>query len=358
MSQPTSIDISTFVPTQVIFHKVPQDPIGKKNFDSLELAEAPIDLNPRLVRYFRERIQESLAKRFNVVYVDAVEDQKPSPVPDLILDFFKSNGDNLIDASITMAKHLYDVQTGTSNEGILVVVDGAIASGNVTGKCLVVLKLEPSEALTIDPAKTKDGKSTFAVEVHDVAFEKKARVFKVALFPRADALAKIRGIVADPQQGRAALHEADVALFFLRYLGCGMADTADRQTKSFVEYIDDFANSIADEMERSDFLSVALGDVDSKDLTINPEEVAARALPPELQDDFLAPLRNPDGSVNLITKDRTAIGNRISKLVYEFEDGIQVSGPRDQMAEHVRRDAATGNWVVDAPIKRMGPTGR
>jgi 37-kD nucleoid-associated bacterial protein len=358
-----SIDVGSFLPQTVIFHKVPKARLSEKIIDELELAEAPIELTPRLIRYFRDRIVESLSKRFDVVYdppqVSAAEGQPvaqadTSPIPQLVVDFFSGGGVNFVPASGAMAKHLYMKQKGGSNEGILVLVEGAITSGKSMGKCLVVLKLEPSEALTLEPVQNHQGLSTYDVQVHDVAFEKKARIFKAALFPRAVSLAAITGYVSDPQVGRAGLHDNDVADFFLGFLGCQFRETADRLTKYFVEYVDRFAKNIEDDARRAKFVIQGLAEVDSQVETIDPQDFAKRSLPPELQDQFLANLRNEDGSVPLIPKDRTLIGSRTENVLAEFAGGMKVWGPREVIATHLKQ--VDGHWVIDAQFRGMHPT--
>lgn len=365
-----AIDVGSFLPQQVIFHKVPKAKIGEKDLASLELAEAPIELDNRLVRYFRDRIVESLQKRFDVVYnppappadEDEPEEGHPvadtdrSPIPQLVVDFFAGDGDNFVDASARMAQHLYLKQKGGSNEGILVLIEGVVTQGKDSGKCLVVLKLEPSEALTVDPVQNAEGKSTYNVKVHDVAFEKKARVFKAALFPRTKSLAKLSALVSDPQLGRAGLHDNDVADFFLAFLGCKFRETADRLTKQFVEYIDDFGAQIEDDGLRASFVLAGLAEVSSRAETIDPQDFAERALPPELQDDFLGSLRHTDGSVPLIPKDRTLVGSRSDNVLAEFSLGVKVFGPREVIDEHLK--LVDGIWQIDAEFRGMHPTAK
>lgn len=366
-----AIDVGSFLPQRVIFHKVPKARVTEKALETLELAQAPIELNPRLVRYFRDRIVESLRKRFDVVYdppdplPDAGSPPGPpqpvssadrSPIPQLVVDFFTGDGDNFVDASATMAKHLYMKQKGGSNEGILVLIEGAVTQGSQSGKCLVVLKLEPSEALTLDPVQNEQGLSTYNVQVHDVAFEKKARVFKAALFPRTQSLAQLHALVSDPQLGRAGLHDNDVADFFLDFLGCKFRETADRLTRRFVEYIDDFGARIADEALRASFVLAGLAEVDSRAETIDPQEFAERALPPELQDDFLRSLRHDDGSVPLIPKDKSLVGNRTDNVLAEFAGGMKVWGPREVIDTHLK--PVNGHWMIDAEFRGMHPTAK
>lgn len=364
-----AIDVGSFLPQQVIFHKVPKAPIGQKDLDSLELAEAPIQLTPRLIRYFRDRIIESLQKRFDVVYdepppppVDEngepqpIATDKESPIPGHVVDFFTGGGVNFVAASADMARHLYLTQKGISNEGILVLIEGALSQGTTAGKCLVVLKLEPSEALTVDPTTDDEGRQTFSVQVHEVAFEKKARVFKAALFTRTKTLADLRGYVSDPQLGRAGLHDNEVADFFLEFLGCKLRETADRLTKRFLEHVDAFADSIDDANLRQRFVIAGMTEIDSNAETIDPKDFAERHLPPALQDDFLGRLRHPDGSVPLIAKDKSLVRTRVDNVLAEFEGGMKVWGPRQVIEDHFKQ--VDGVWQIDATLKDFGPTGR
>lgn len=363
------IDVGSFLPQQVIFHKVPKAPVGQKELDTLELAEAPIELNPRLVRYFRNRIVESLQKRFDVVYDEPpappldedgspqpVAAEKRSPIPQHVIDFFVGDGANYVTASADMAKHLYLKQKGGSNEGILVLIEGTLTQGRQVGKCLVVLKLEPSEALTLDPALNAQGQQTYNVQVHDVAFEKKARVFKAALFTRTDSLAALRGYVSDPQLGRAGLHDNDVADFFLDFLGVKFRETADRLTKRFLEYVDDFADALDDPNLRRQVVIAGMTEVDSNAETIDPKEFAERYFPPEHQDNFLERFRHEDGSVPLIPKDKSLVRSRIDNVLAEFEGGLKVWGSREMIENHFKK--VDDVWQIDVPLKDIGPTGR
>jgi hypothetical protein len=363
-----AIDVGSFLPQQVIFHKVPKAPVGDKDLSTLELAEAPIALTPRLVRYFKDRIVESLQKRFDVVYNEPapppvdddgtpqpVGDEKHSPIPGHVVDFFTNDGANYVAASADMAKHLFLSQAGGSNEGILVLIEGAITNGAETGKCLVVLKLEPSEALTLEPATNASGLQTYDVQVHDVAFEKKARVFKAALFPRTANLAGLRGYVSDPQLGRAGLHTNEVAEFFLHFLGVKLRDTPERLTKQFLEYVDDFADGLEDPV-RQRLVIAGMAELASNAETIDPKDFAERALPADLQDDFLGKLQNNDGSVPLIPKDASLVRSRIDNVMAEFEGGLKVWGPKEVISEHLRK--VDGIWQIDSTLQGFGPTGR
>ena len=204
MSPATGLDLGTFFVQQVVIHRVPKARIGKKADSRPWLSEMPSVLTNDLKLYFRNRITSSLnTQRFKVVYTPlpaptntAPQEPPPSPspgerpplpIPQLILDYFGSDRGDLVPISQKMAQYLYDMQGGSSSEGLLAVVDAVIGSGTNAGACLVLLKLEDDPALSVTEVETPEGR-TMQVELHNVTLPQKAKVFKVALFPRVNSL--------------------------------------------------------------------------------------------------------------------------------------------------------------------------
>src|SRR4029077_1871752 len=126
-------------------------------------SDIPSTLTVRLRNYFRERINASLRRSQFAIQRDTDCDSK---VPQTVVDFFKTDGDNLVPMSQEIARHLFAVQTGTSSAGILAVIDGTIGSGPDLGRCLTILKLEMDSALRIEQAVV-DGHATFNLEVNE-----------------------------------------------------------------------------------------------------------------------------------------------------------------------------------------------
>ena len=265
------MDLSTFAVQQVIIHQIPKMSLKDKQDALLAVTEAPSELTPSLRTYMRERITDSLqAQRFTAVYEesevldgeDTPVSKQPSPVPRYVLDFFQGDGSTFVDISQDVARYLFSLQSGNNSEGMLALVEGTVTTGSSPGKCLAVLKLEMSGALTITPATTPDGKTTFAVDVKDITLKKDATVFKAALFARAGSLADLRAIVSDNQRDKSR-YGSEIADFFLHFLGCRLVGSAERETKGYLQYVDNFINSVDDGNERTKLLLASFADMTS-----------------------------------------------------------------------------------------------
>ena len=190
------VDLGTFFVNRVIIHQIPRARKAERASIHPELSDIETPLTASIQTYLRERIGESFAKQqFDAVYnapkpVPVIEGEPPppppimSPIPQLVIDYFARDGENFIPASQAMAQHLFDRQTGSSSAGMLLLIEGTIGAGNKAGKCLAILKLEMSDALAIKPT-VMNGKATFEAEVRDITLDRKAQVFKAALFRRA-----------------------------------------------------------------------------------------------------------------------------------------------------------------------------
>ena len=190
------MDLGTFFVNQVIVHQIPKALKAEKAEIQPTLSQVPSTLTPRLKNYFRERINASL--RHGQFAIERNPDYA-SPVPQGVVDFFVSSGDNLVPMSQGVAQHLFAVQTGTSSAGILAVIDGTFASGPNQGRCLAILKLEMDAALRIEVAEI-EGRATFHLELNEVTLNETANVFKAALFERNGDLASLHGIASDNQR--------------------------------------------------------------------------------------------------------------------------------------------------------------
>lgn len=355
------MDLGTFFVNQVIIHEIPKVKRKDKDEHSPLLSDVPSPLTDDLKLYFRERIKRSVEhQHFVAVYDPPAEraedeegpDRPVSPVPALVLEFFSSEGDNFVDMSQQMARHLYDLQAGGSSEGMLVLVDGVVGTGKNIGRVLSVLKLEMDNALTITPTTDAKGQSTFDVEVHDITLKKDARVFKAALFERASSLAKLSAHVSDHQRDSTTWGDEVARFFISTFLGCRLRDTAERATKQMLKIIEDFAARVDDEEAGANILLAAMVELNSPSDIFDPRAFAEHSMPAGLQDEFLGLLTAEDGSIVTITKDTALIADRLKNVVAEFSDGIKVIGPRDVIAAKLKPSG--DGWTIDAQLRHMG----
>lgn len=357
---PVALELGTFFVNQVIIHSIPK--VNRANKDEHEpvLSDVPSPLTDDLKLYMRERIKRSVEKQhFIAVYdppTDRGDDEEgprlASPVPKLVIEFFETEGENLVEMSQQMARHLYDLQAGSSSQGMLVVADGVIGTGKDAGRVLSVLKLEMDNALTITPATDKNGRSTFEVEVHDITLKKEARVFKAALFERPTSLSDLRAYVSDNQRDSGDFGDEVAKFFISTFLGCRLRDTAERATKNMLGIIEGFAAKVADQEAAANIVLAAMVELNSSSDLFDPRAFAQQAMPAPLRDEFLATIAAEDGSVASITKDTALIGDRLKNVIYEFSDGLRVIGPRDAIRDKLKR--TKDGWTIDAELKHMG----
>lgn len=345
------MDLGTFFVNQVIVHQIPKALKAEKAEVQPTLSQVPSTLTPRLRNYFRERINASL--RHGQFAIER-NPEYASPVPQGVVEFFTTNGDNLVAMSQTVAQHLFAVQTGTSSAGILAVIDGTLASGQNQGKCLAILKLEMDAALRIEETVI-DGRATFNLEVNEVTLNETANVFKAALFERNIDLANLCGIASDNQRDESA-HGPEVASFFLKFLGCRLASTPDRATKEYISRIDSFINDmISDPEKKLRYELAALADLDSQSTQLDPQAFARSHLDPEDRDTFVSLFRQDDGSVSLTTKDVGLIKARLTTAFVEFTNGLRLSGPRLAMQDAVTIDG--DQTIIASTVRHIGRRG-
>jgi hypothetical protein len=345
------MELGTFFVNQVIVHQIPKARLAQKEERGITLSEVPSVLSDRLRNYFRERINDSLRSRpLHVEYDPAVT----SEVPPLVLDFFKSNGDNFVPMSQALARYLHTVQTGSSSAGLLAVIDGTNGSGKNAGRCLSILKLEMDRALRIE-AETVEGRATFALQVDEVTLNEAADVFKAAIFERAGTLAEIKAIASDNQRNEYDFGP-EVATFFLKFLGCRLMSTAERDTKRYIEQVDRFVNErITDPEKKLRYDIAALADLNKNTSDIDPQEFATENLDPIDQDTFLDLFRLEDGSVPIIAKDVRLVRARLASAHIQYDNGLRLSGPRESVRDSVTVDGDT--TVISAGIRHIGQKG-
>jgi hypothetical protein len=345
------VNLGVFIVKQVIIHEIPQVRRSEKDQHAPTLSEVPSSLDDRRRNFFRERITKSLGSRGITVIHDP---DVISPVPDLVVDFFKGSGHSFVDISQKMATHLYDVQGGNSSPGMLAVIDGTIGTGANVGRCLSVLKLEMDAALKLQQTTIK-GKATFDVEVQEVTLNAGATVFKASIFERAATLPALRGLVSDNQADENNFgHE--VATFFLsRFLGCQPLPGADRMTAEFYERSKQFFNEgVSDGARKLDYMNALTAELQSNRTLIRPQRFASDYLDVTDQDAFVALFKEADGSVATIPKDDRIVAPLLREQLIRFQEDLELRGSPDAIRAHV--DVDKDSTTIRSPI--VGVDGR
>jgi hypothetical protein len=112
-----SVDIGTFFVTRAIIHQIPQARKDQKAEILPTLADVESTLDTQRKNYFQKRIRRSLQNPFGAVRDPDVA----SPVPDLIVEYFKSDGKKFVEVSQEIARHLHASQGGSSPSGLVAI---------------------------------------------------------------------------------------------------------------------------------------------------------------------------------------------------------------------------------------------
>ena len=167
-----------------------------------------------------------------------------------------------------------------------------------------------------------------------------------------ESLADLEPIVSDNQRDTKQWG-SEVANFFLNFLGCRLKNTPERATKQYLEYIDEFVKTVDDAEEAKKLLTSAIVDLGSNPEVVDPKKFAETFLSPQLQDEFLAGLKNEDGSIQSFVKDTSLINPRLRKIIAEFDRDIKVTGPAEAMSESLVM-GQDGNWEITAEFRQFG----
>lgn len=354
-AQSTPLNLGTFFVQRVIIHRIPKVRNADKAEHGLRLTQAESALDDGLRKHFRERITESLqTRRYRAAYEPNPPEGEESPVPQLIVDFFDSAEDNFVEVSQGMAEHLFTVQNGSASGGLLAVIEGVMGSGDTQGKCIAVLKLEMDDAILVEDVENAAGKLTVRIELQRVTMNEKAKVFKAALFPKATAVADLKGDVSDNQRDEAA-YGPEVARFFVTsFLGCKLQATAAHDTKEFMEraetVIEEIAGEDGDKLAR--YKQALFTELNKPSAEIRPNDFVQEYFDAVDRDRAAAAFAAEDGPAAVVPKDTSLIAPVLRTTMIELEGDLRISGPRDMVFKRVKvnKDSVT----IRAKVKRIG----
>lgn len=340
------MDFGTFIVNAVVIHQVPAVKKSDQDGAGPNLSDVPSTLDNPRKNYFRQKIVRSLSTApFKVVR----DEESTSPVPAGVVQFFNSNGADLIPVSQEMARHLFACQHGGMSNGLLAVVDALIDEQ----PCLVVLKLEEERGVQIHEVQ-QGGNRTFEVELLEgLTLTEGTRVFKAGLFPKTIELATVTGTVSDNQRGYTPTVE--VADFFLsRFLGCRLESTAEVQTRRFFDAAEDWVNSIEDDEKKAQYELALLAEMNSQSNTIDPKGFAENHLDAEDRDDFTQQFAAEDGSVPHVQKDTALVNQRIRQMMVEYVNGLRLTGtPEASNSVKIAHDEDGTVTTIHSAIKKV-----
>ena len=316
--------------TKVIAHDVPARPI-KGSTTSVSYSDVESTLTDTTRNYFREKLLHSMSSAGHQVLFNP---STASPVPALLLDYLLGHTTDFVRMSKSIAKHLYESQTGVNSPGLLCLV--AVTIDGSPG--IAVLKLDREAALRIEQNNTSAGATYDLEHIRNLILSERTKVFKAALFllsPTPDDATRILGTVSDNQRAYAPLSE--VADFFLKgFLGCTFAQSPSEITKKYFLHSQDFFLSEIDDADKqADYVMALISDMNSNQGTVSPRAFADNHLHLDDRQEYIDSLANNDLPVQEFTKDISSVKTQIRKMRIAFESGVNVFVPPGTLDKEV-----------------------
>jgi hypothetical protein len=195
------------------------------------------------------------------------------------------------------------------------------------------MKLEREEGAQLQ-LSTHDGKRTFDMEVlDDLVLTEGTRLFKSALFLRHGADADDFRSYASDNQARITASD-DMAIFWLRFLGCEFIVEPRIATQRFYESAITFINeTLTNPVQKDEVFEHLQSQMKSPQRNFSPVSFIDHYVPAPLRAEFKVHLRETN-AINTFTKDVADISNRLRTSSYITAHGVRVSVRADN-AERV-----------------------
>ena len=337
---------------KLIVHDVPSRRVNTQG-PSPTLSEIESPLTSTARNYIRDKVVGTLANNsFPVVF----DTSSGSPVPSLVMDNLGNQTTPFVDASQSLALHLFQTQKGYNPPGLL-----AVAQTKIEGiRSLALMKLEREAGARV-AATQFQGKSTFDVEhLRDLMLTDKTRVFKVGFFVQeGSTLGSIHGLVSDNQS--AQWHKSDVADFFLRgFLGCELREEPRVTTRNYLDATEEWINSsVTDPVSKTRYEVATLAEMQRNVSSINPRTFAHQHLELPDRQSYINHLQERQVPVTEFPKDNSMIEPRLRRISMELESGVVILGKTDVFEEKVHiTEIDTGESRIEIIDRVKGMRGR
>jgi len=314
---------------RVIIHDIPRHKAGEEGIEP-DLSEVESNLTQELKNYFREKINGSItsSSAFDIV----IDSSTSSPVPQLVCDCVNNNGQDFVNISQQIARHLFQMQSGINSKGLLAFVDCSLEGQ----RAISILKLEREEGVRL-LTTTIGGKHTFDLDlIRQLMLTGKTRLFKIGLFVQPGTTTEtIEGVACDYQRFAATTEIAD--FFLSRFLGCRLTLVSNVATKQFFLTTEQFCNEeVPDPTLRAEYLTHLFSELTSQRSSINPRTFAEDNFQVTDRQKFLEYLGEHEIPITAFNKDTNLIDTRIKLMSIQFLNGINITAPNDVFQERVQ----------------------
>jgi 37-kD nucleoid-associated bacterial protein len=321
----TAADLAKLKIQRTIFHDVPKRPKGTDSKPVLADLETQVDANR--ADMLRRRMIQVLGSKSS--YPVEFSSDTGSRVPQEVRSYTAKPGssEQFVEMSKRLAMFLFEQHTGATSPGLLCVIN--VASGGHQG--LALLKLEREEGAELK-FREQNGKRIFDMSVLDnLILTEGTRLFKTALFlrigPNDD---DFKATACDSQW--TVVTSSDVALFWLRYLGCRFTEEPRVSTEKWFEATIRFANEhVTDPIAKNDLYEHLHSELKSNRKTVSPRKFIEDCLPDKYRNPYEGFLKQRGVSLHAFQKDTADIKGRLRRRAYHTEKGISVTVPEEEV---------------------------
>jgi hypothetical protein len=174
----TEKDLATLKIERAIIHDIPKRLRGQELRPDLSQTDSPLD-DDTAVHLHRKIVGTIGGKSaYELTFLENTE----SPVPPIVREYTASrrNPNDFVSKSQRLARHLFELQRGSSSAGLLCVLDCTAANR----RGLAILKVERESGARLN-STFRDGKRTLQMSVvRDLLLTTGTKLFKNALFLR------------------------------------------------------------------------------------------------------------------------------------------------------------------------------
>jgi hypothetical protein len=312
-----------------------------------------LKLDPKGELLLAKRITDSLGSDSHSIELGVDIDREGSAF-DLITKLLDAEDKHFISTSKELALMLTKAQSaGTIKAGICVVLDGTMGSNSKPERFVAVLKAE-SDAGFI---KESTPKVVLLKYISDMVLGAQQRLFKIGCFIEKKAVPSgsngdvrlkddFSAIVYDHQMSNTGDNNA-ARYFYATFLGCRLADNAQRLTRAFYEetskHIDE---AKLPARKRVDLKNHLVSYLKSEEKTVNPRTFAERFLPKSLHESYFERFRKTDFPSRDVPKDNHQIRRKLQVRRMFFSSKVRISAPEENFNDLVKIVETKDGWTT------------
>jgi hypothetical protein len=318
----TSRDLAQLTIRRIIFHDVPSHLRSESSKPTL--ADTVTQIDQRRSHILKKRLTQVLGSRS--AYPVQFLAQTSSPVPAEVTRYTSRahSLSHFVQISRRMAQFLFDQQGGAMSPGLLCVIDVASAGRSA----IAILKLERETGAELQWRRVR-GKQAIEMSVLDnLVLTDGTRLFKSVMFIRTGR-DTFRSAACDSQ--RTIVSSADVARFWLRFLGCGVTEEPRVATQRWFDTTIRFVNEyVTDPVAKNELYEHLVSELNSNKPVVAPRRFVEDYVSEDFRRPYIEFLKQNQVALHQFDKDTSDIASKLKRRSFHTTKGVTVTAPADQ----------------------------